>query len=399
MAQQHRPVTFGRDGDPACPQARQHVARLVPGALDPGGRVPRRGVGPRLVPVTAAHRDRRGVPGQPPGQRSGPAQVEPARMPDLDQRRAAAHRADPAERPGERVVDRQQAARCFGGVQPVVRLPAEVDPADLAERSGVSAVGRHLLAGQQRDPVPPGRRGQFGVVADRVVVGDREEVQAASGRQGGQFGDGQHTVRVHGVRVQVTGQPALPLPGWQGPARRPVPGLRRLGRGRRRPQGRAHRRGLGRQPVAHAVRRDTVHADHHLPRPGLDLPGQVAWRGRLGGDDERLAGAARPAAEPARAKAAEVEHRSVDALVFEFDPQPGRPGRHLHRQVVPGGREAVLERPPPRVPRPVRHASHLTRSGRPGQPLASATTEDLVAIGPTMQRCLTGDIGPAGLSS
>ena len=34
------------------------------------------------------------------------------------------------------------------------------------------------------------------------------------------------------------------------------------------------------------------------------------------------------------------------------------------------------------------------------EPLASATTEDLVAaIGPTMQRYLTGDIGPAGPSS
>ena len=34
------------------------------------------------------------------------------------------------------------------------------------------------------------------------------------------------------------------------------------------------------------------------------------------------------------------------------------------------------------------------------EPLASATTEDLVAaIGPTMQRYLTGDIGPVGLSS
>ena len=34
------------------------------------------------------------------------------------------------------------------------------------------------------------------------------------------------------------------------------------------------------------------------------------------------------------------------------------------------------------------------------EPLAAATTEDLVAaIGPRMQRYLTGDIGPAGLSS
>jgi len=48
--------------------------------------------------------------------------------------------------------------------------------------------------------------------------------------------------------------------------------------------------------------------------------------------------------------AAEVEDRSVSALVFELDPQPGRPGWHLDRQVVPGGREAILERPPPGVP-------------------------------------------------
>ena len=68
------------------------------------------------------------------------------------------------------------------------------------------------------------------------------------------------------------------------------------------------------------LRRDAVHADHHLPRPGLDLAGQVPGRGRLTGDDERLAGAARPAAEPVRAETAEVEHRSVDAVVIQLDP-------------------------------------------------------------------------------
>ena len=157
VAQQHRPISFGRDGDQARPQAVEHVARVVPGALDPGGRAAGRGVGSRLVPVAAAHRDRRGIPGQPPGQRSGPVRVEPAPVPDLDQRRAAPHRADPADRPGERVVDRQQAARRLGGIQPFVRLPAEVDPADVAERASVPAVGRDLLAGQQGDPIAPGR--------------------------------------------------------------------------------------------------------------------------------------------------------------------------------------------------------------------------------------------------
>ena len=338
------------------------------------------------MPVAAADRDRRRVPGQPPGQRGGPAPVEPAPVPDLEQRRPAAHRAGPAVRPGERVVDRQQPARGLGRIQPGIRLQAEVDPADIAERSGVPAVGRHLLPGQQGDPVPPRRGGQFGVVADRVVIGDGQKVEPAPGREGGQLRHGQRAVRVHGVRVQVTGQPAVSRPGRKNPARRPVPGTGGAGR----PGGgsRARRgRGLRRQPVAHAVRRDAVHADHHLPGAGLDLARQVAGRGRGAGDDKRLPGAAGPAAEPVRAKTAEVEYGSAAPVVVEFHPQPGRPGRHVHRQIVPGGREAVLERPPPGVPRGVRHANHLT-----------------TAIGPTVQRYLTGDIGtgdtgPGGASS
>ena len=86
-AEQHGPVPFGRNGHPPRPQAVEHVARLVPLALNPRGRAPRRGVRARPVPVAAADRDRRRVPGQPPGQRGGPAQVEPAPVPGLDQRR------------------------------------------------------------------------------------------------------------------------------------------------------------------------------------------------------------------------------------------------------------------------------------------------------------------------
>jgi hypothetical protein len=319
------------------------------------------------MPVAAAHRDGRRVPGQPPGQRQGPAQVEPAPVPDLEQRRPPPHRAGPAHRPGERVVDRQQPARGLGRVQPGVRVLAEVDPADVAERPGVPAVRRHLLAGQQRDPVPPARGGQLGVVADRVVVGDGDEVEPASGRQRGQLGHGQRAVRVYGVRVQVAGQPAVAGAGRQDPARRPVPRDRRRERGRRQAQTRDGRRGLRGHPVAHAAQWNTVHADDHLPGPGLELPGQVAGRGRAAGDDERLAGAAGPAAEPARAQAAKVEHGPVGPVVLELHLQRGRAGRHLHRQVMPGRHKPVLERPPPGVPRAVRHASHLTRSARPGQ--------------------------------
>ena len=133
-------------------------------------------------------------------------------------------------------------------------------------------------------PYRRARRGQFGVVADRVVVGDRDEVQAASGREGGQFGDGQRAIGVHGVRVQVTGQPAVAAAGRAEPGAAAGPRAPAASGGTgggRRPalRGVVSRR----QPVARAVRRDAVHADHHLPRPGLDLPGQVPGRGRLGG--------------------------------------------------------------------------------------------------------------------
>ena len=48
--------------------------------------------------------------------------------------------------------------------------------------------------GQQGDPVPGRRAGQLGVVADRVVVGDREEVEAVLRGQPGQLRHGQRAV-------------------------------------------------------------------------------------------------------------------------------------------------------------------------------------------------------------
>jgi hypothetical protein len=60
------------------------------------------------------------------------------------------------------------------------------------------------------------------VVADGVVVGDREEVEAVARREQREFGHGQLAVGVHGVGVQVTGEPAPPRPGRQVPGRGPV---------------------------------------------------------------------------------------------------------------------------------------------------------------------------------
>ncbi len=278
-------------------------------------------------------------------------------MPDLDQRRAAAHRVHPADLAGERMVDRQQAPARLGGVQPVVGFPAEVDPAEVAERSRMPPVGRHLLPGDQGDPVPPRRGGQLGVMADGVVVGDGEELQASFDRQHGQLGDGQHAVGVHGVGVQVTWPPAQARAGRQHPSRRPFRCRRRY-RSTMRPNGPGRvprRQRFCGQLVRHSVRRDAVHADHHLPRSGFDRTWQIAGRGGVAGDDEGLAGTARPAAEPVRPQAAEVEHRPGRALVGQLDAQPGRPRRHLHRQVVPRGGEPVLQRPPSGVPGGARH--------------------------------------------
>ena len=351
MAQQHRAVTLGRDGHPPGPQPVEHITRLAARALDPGGRAAGRGVVAGPVPVAAADRDSRGVPGQPPRERGGPALVEPAPVPDLGQRRAAPHRVGPADRPGERVVDRQQPAAGRGRLEPVVRLAPEVDPADVAQRTRVPAVGGQLLAGHQYDPVPPGHAGQLGVVADRVVVGDREEVQPAPGREHGQFGDGQRAIGVHRVRVQVTGQPLLSGIGRQVPPRWPLlQRRRRRGGGRQQPFGAAPR-GLRRHPVRHPARRDAVHPDHHLPDPGLDLARQVSRRGGVAGDGEPAAGATRPAPEAARPEAAQVEHRAGRVVVGQLHPQPGRSRPDFHRQVMPGRLEPVLQRPDPGVHR------------------------------------------------
>ena len=94
--------------------------------------------------------------------------------------------------------------------------------------------------------------------------------------------------RRYGITL-LPGQPAASGRRGQVPPGGPVPGHRHRGRDREtggRPGGR-----LGRDAVAHAVRRHQVQADHHLPQARLDLAGQVSGRRGLGRDHERLPGA------------------------------------------------------------------------------------------------------------
>ncbi len=124
--------------------------------------------------------------------------------------------------PADRGVDRQQPARPLCGCQPGVGGLAEIDPADVAERARVAGLDRDLLAGHQDDPVLRGDGGKLGVVTDRVVIGDREEVETLPDREPGQLGHGHRTVRVHRMSVQVARQPAAARAGRQLAAGRAV---------------------------------------------------------------------------------------------------------------------------------------------------------------------------------
>ena len=198
-----------------------------------------------------------------------------------------------------------------------------------------------------------GGGGQLGVVADRVVVGDREEVEALPDREPGQLGHGHGAVRVHGVRMQVTRQPAP-----SGPA-----GSSRRG-GRSASGGSGSGGGGGAsspgvlltcagQPVLGPAGRHPVQADHHLPGSRLEIAGQVAGRRRVRGDHERPAGPAGPAAEPAGRR--------------------GSPGQgRLRTARTPVPRAARTPRP---GPRPAGTASgEAKRSSRVHRPLCRVMT-------------------------
>ena len=138
----------------ACPAATRPGSAAGRGLRrDPGRRRARRRVRARPVPVAASDRDRRRVPGQPPAQRGRPARVEPAPVPDLDQRRPPLHRRGPADLAAVWVIDRQQAARLLGRVQPGVgRLRKSIQRRS-PNALRMPLLGGDLLAGKQRDAV------------------------------------------------------------------------------------------------------------------------------------------------------------------------------------------------------------------------------------------------------
>src|SRR6185436_21010974 len=101
----------------------------------------------------------------------------------------------------------QQTTVGLDGVQPRGCRLAEVHPADVPEGVGVPEPGGDLLARDQLDPGVATGRTQLAVVTDRVVVGDRQEVQAAPGSQAGELGHSEDAVGVDGVRVEVPRPP------------------------------------------------------------------------------------------------------------------------------------------------------------------------------------------------
>ncbi len=349
-AHEHRAVPVRRDRHPSGGDAREQVGRVTGGRLHPGGGGSQRGVRPGPVPVAAAHGYGVRVPRTPPGQRGRPAQVEPAPVPHLHQRGALWHGVHPAHRARDGMVDRQQATVALGGLQPLGGRFAEVHPSDIAQRAGVPVARGDLLARDERDPVPAGGAGKLPVVADRVVIGDGEEVQAAVHREPGQLADGERAIGMHRVRVQIARPPPPSAAGREVPARRAV---RRRGYARRRlRQASAGLDGLRRQLVRQAARGHLVEADDHLPQPRLDLAGQVAGGGLVGADHIAVPRAPRPAAEiprPAGPEAAEVQHPGR-AVVAEGHPHGGGTGRHLDGKVVPRRGELILKRPLPCVP-------------------------------------------------
>ena len=69
----------------------------------------------------------------------------------------------------------------------------------------------HFLARHQRDAIPRGGGRKLRMMAHRVVISDRSEVETALSDQARYSGDRKRAVRVHRVDVQVSCEPAAPV--------------------------------------------------------------------------------------------------------------------------------------------------------------------------------------------
>ena len=169
---------------------------------------------------------------------------------------APRQRQSPRAITGPRVVHGHHATVRFGGRAPHVGRLAEVDPRERPEAVRMTVVRRDLLARQQEHTGVGAGSGEMRMVADRVVVGDREHVEATGGREHGQLGDLEPAVGVDGMAVEVARQPRpsgarrqvaprWSFRSWRQRSGRPA-GRRRSCRRRRRPSRRRGRRGADR---------------------------------------------------------------------------------------------------------------------------------------------------------
>jgi len=125
------------------------------------------------------------------------------------------------------------------------------------------------------------------------------------------------------------------------------------------------------------------------PAARLGLTGQVTRGGGGGPDREPVPGPARPAAEPARPQAPEVEHAGLPVVV-QLDPQGPRARRNFHFHVVPRRGHLVVHRPAPGPSRLPAHALILSRD-RPApavlrSPLRSRPVQILPVTAPLPAR-------------
>ena len=203
---------------------------------------------------------------RPIGQRGGVVAV-PRPVPHLDEVGRLGQGHPPGAVPRPRVVHRHQPAAFRGLRLPAVRRVPKVDPSDVAETVGMTDVGRHFLPGHEEDPGVVAGSGQVRMVTDRVVIGDREKVEAPCGSPGSQLDDLQRSVGVHRVTVEVTGEPLVTGCGRQ------LPPGRALRTGRQRRWFRGSRLTVGSGDIDRDVDPtgcDTVEAEDHLPRSADD---------------------------------------------------------------------------------------------------------------------------------
>jgi len=192
----------------------------------------------------------------------------------------------------------------------VRRQRAKVDPLFQSPDVPVPFVRGDLAAGDQHQVARIDRR-QGGQMADRVVIGDRQEVQPQ------RLGGGDQVARV-GVAVAVVGM-AVQLAAIP-PVR--AGGQRRMAVGEREQGGRGGdlavlpNQEAQRNGVVAAFRRALVEAERDVPLARVQRPRQIARRGVVMADEKLAAGAAGPAPEaaPGVAGAALVEQANVQRV-------------------------------------------------------------------------------------